>query len=114
LPEEDNHLVHALEVFNRTAHKIVKDAISYACIQVNNTYYKEVLGLNMNKKLGSSAIYLTEEQYNQVKISKSFDIQYLIYFYHMTYWLHLWLGGDSVVQEPVTLGVTVTATVHLQ
>jgi hypothetical protein len=54
---------HTLEVFNRTAHKVMKDAISYACIQVNNMYYKEVLDSKMNKKLGSSTIYLTEEQY---------------------------------------------------
>jgi hypothetical protein len=39
---------------------------------------KEVFGQKMNKKLGSLAIYLTEEQYSQVKISKSFYIQYLI------------------------------------
>jgi hypothetical protein len=56
----------------------VKDAIFYASIQANNTYYKEVLGLEMNKKLSFSAIYLTEKQYNQLKISKSFYIQYLI------------------------------------
>jgi hypothetical protein len=32
----------------------------------------------MNTKLGSSQIYLTEEQYRQVKISKSFNIHSLI------------------------------------
>jgi hypothetical protein len=41
-------------------------------------YYKELLGLKMNKKLGSSWIYLTKEQYSQVKISKSFNIHSLI------------------------------------
>jgi hypothetical protein len=74
LPEEGNHQAHALEVFNHTAHKVVKDAISYGRIQANNAYYKEVLGL----KLGSSQIYLTEEQYSQVKIYKSFNIHSLI------------------------------------
>jgi hypothetical protein len=59
--EEENHWMHALEVFNHTAHKVVKETISYACIQANNTYYKEVLGQKMNRKLGSSTIYLTEE-----------------------------------------------------
>jgi hypothetical protein len=78
LSEEGNHQAHALEVFNHTAHKVIKDAISYGHIQVNNAYYKEVLGLKLNKKLGSSRIYLTEEQYNQVKISKSFNIHSLI------------------------------------
>jgi hypothetical protein len=72
LAEEGNHQTHALEVFNHTAHRVVKDAISYAHIYVNSTYYKEVLGLEMNKKLSSLAIYLTEEQYSQVNISKSF------------------------------------------
>jgi hypothetical protein len=78
LSEDGNHQTHALEVFNHTAHNVVKDVVSYARIQANNAYYKDVLGLEMNTKLGSSAIYLTEEQYNQVKISKSFYIQYLI------------------------------------
>jgi hypothetical protein len=75
LPEEGNHQSHALEVFNATAQKVVKDAILYARIQANNTYYKEVLGEKMNKKLGSSHIYLTKEQYNQVNVSMSFYIQ---------------------------------------
>jgi hypothetical protein len=78
LPEEGNHQMHALEVFNHIAHKVVKDVVSYAHIQTNNAYYKDILGLETNKKLGSSAIYLTEEQYSQVKISMSFQIQYLI------------------------------------
>jgi hypothetical protein len=75
---EGNRPMLALEVFNHTAHKVVKDAVSYAHIQVNNAYYKDIIGLEMNKKMGSSAIYLTEEQYNQVKISKFHCIQYLI------------------------------------
>jgi hypothetical protein len=62
LPEEGNHQMHALEVFNHTAHKVVKDVISYSRIQVNNAYYKNVIGLKMNNRLGSSSIYLTEEQ----------------------------------------------------
>ena len=55
----------------------MKDAISYARIQANNQYYKEILGQKMNKEMGSSSIYLTEEQYRQVKIPKSFDLQCL-------------------------------------
>jgi hypothetical protein len=74
LPKEGNHQAHALEVFNTTAKKVVKDVISYTRFQVNNTYYMEVLGGKMNKKLGSSHIYLTEEQYNQVNVSMSFYI----------------------------------------
>jgi hypothetical protein len=44
LEDGGNHKAHALEVFNHTAHKVVKDAISYARIQANNVYYKDVLG----------------------------------------------------------------------
>jgi hypothetical protein len=78
LHEEGNHQVHVLEVFNHTAHKVMKDTVSYGRIQANNVYYKEVLGLKMNKKLSSSRIYLIEEQYNQVNISNSFNIHSLI------------------------------------
>jgi hypothetical protein len=72
-----NHKEHALAVFNRNAHKVIKDTVSYARIQANNQYYKEVLHQKMSKKLSSSAIYLTKEQYCQVKNPKSFDIQHL-------------------------------------
>jgi hypothetical protein len=58
-------------------HKVVKDAISYAQIQANNQYYKEILGQKMNKEMGSSSIYLTEEQCRQVKNPKCFDLQRL-------------------------------------
>jgi hypothetical protein len=78
LEEGGNCKAHALEVFNHTAYKVMKDAISYAHKQANNAHYKEVLGQKMNKKLGYSSIYLTEEQHNQVKISMPFYIQYLI------------------------------------
>jgi hypothetical protein len=62
LPEEGNHQAHAPVVFNHTAHKVLKDVVSYARIQANNMYYREVLGQKKNKKLGSSKFYLTEEQ----------------------------------------------------
>jgi hypothetical protein len=35
LPEEGNHQAHALEVFNSTARKVMRDAILYACIQAS-------------------------------------------------------------------------------
>jgi hypothetical protein len=44
LLEEGNHQGHTLEVYNATAQNVMKDAISYARIQANNAYYKEVLG----------------------------------------------------------------------
>jgi hypothetical protein len=78
LTEEGNHQAHALEVFNATTQKVVKDTISYARIQANNTYYKEVLSEKMNKKLGSSHICLTEEQYILVNVPMPFYIQCLL------------------------------------
>jgi hypothetical protein len=75
--EMGNHQDHQLAVFNHNAHKVIKDAISYARIQANNQYYKEILGQKMNKEMSSSSIYLTEEQYRHVKNSKSFDHQRL-------------------------------------
>jgi hypothetical protein len=52
LPETGNHQEHALEVFNCTAHKVMKDAISYAHIQANNEYYKEVLHQKNEQEAG--------------------------------------------------------------
>jgi predicted GH43/DUF377 family glycosyl hydrolase len=75
LSKEGKHQAHTLEVFNATAQKVVKDVILYARIQADNTYYKEVLGEKINKKLVSYHIYLIEEQYNQVNVSMSFYIQ---------------------------------------
>jgi hypothetical protein len=97
LSEEGNHQAHALEVFNATAQKVVNDAISYGRIQVNNTYYKEVLGEKMNKKLGSSHIYLAEEQYNKLNVSMSFYIQcsLLVFTWHTDSSLFRWLFCDS-------------------
>ncbi|KAG8051143.1 hypothetical protein GUJ93_ZPchr0009g767 [Zizania palustris] len=71
LPEVGNHHNHALQVFNNNAHKVVKDAISYARIQANNAYYKEKLGQRMSKATGASSIYLTEEQYRSTRKSRS-------------------------------------------
>jgi hypothetical protein len=78
LSKEGNHQAHTLEVFNATAQKVVKDVILYARIQADNTYYKEVLGEKMNKKLDSFHIYLIEQQYNQINVSMSFYIQCLL------------------------------------
>jgi hypothetical protein len=63
LPETGSHQDHTLAIFNLNADKVVKDAISYARIQANNQYYKEILGQKMNKEIDPSSVYLTEEQY---------------------------------------------------
>ena len=67
LPENGNHTAHARRVFHFNATLLVRRTISYWRVQANNTYYKEKLGQPMNKNLKSSSIYLTEEQYFQVK-----------------------------------------------
>jgi hypothetical protein len=64
-----------VEVVNEDGENVMTKVTRKKLRYMNNTYYKEVLGQKMNKKLDSSAIYLIEEQYNQVKISKSFYIQ---------------------------------------
>jgi hypothetical protein len=65
-----NHQDHSLAVFIRNAHKVIKDAISYARFQENNQYYKEILG------------------------QKMFEIDI-----HLMHKLHIFLGADSVVQK---------------
>jgi hypothetical protein len=77
LHEMGNHQDHALAIFNCNAHKVIKAEISYARIQTSNQYYKEILGQKMNKELGSSSIYSTEEQYRWVKNPKFVDLQRL-------------------------------------
>jgi hypothetical protein len=72
-----NNQDHTHVIFNHNAHKVMKDVISYARIQANSQYYKEILHQKMNKKLGSWAIYMTREKYRQVMNPKSFNIQHL-------------------------------------
>jgi hypothetical protein len=52
--------------FENNAAKITRDAISYARIQAQNIYFKEVLGRSILGKRESSSTYLTEQQYRQV------------------------------------------------
>jgi hypothetical protein len=51
----------------------------------------------MNRERGSLFIYLTEEQYRQVKNPKSFDLQCLRLIF--IYKLHIFSGADSVIQK---------------
>ena len=69
---------HAEKVFEENAYRLVKDALSDARIQATNLYYQQVKGQKMNKKLGSSSIYLAEDEYGQVSFA----------LFHM-YMLHL-------------------------
>ena len=61
---------HAERVFQNNAKKLVKDDIYYARIQATVLYFQnhpEEAG-PLNKKEGSSKIYLTEDQYREVSI----------------------------------------------
>jgi hypothetical protein len=61
---------HVERVFQNNAKKLVKDAIYYARIQATNLYFQnhpEEAG-PLNEKEGSSKIYLTEDQYREVRI----------------------------------------------
>jgi hypothetical protein len=61
---------HAARVFQNNAKKLGKDAIYYARIQATNLYFQnhpEEAG-PLNKKKGSSKIYLTEDQDREVSI----------------------------------------------
>jgi hypothetical protein len=60
---------HTERVFQNNAKKLVKDAIYYARIQATNLYFQNHPKAGpLNKKEGSSKIYLTEDQYREVSI----------------------------------------------
>jgi hypothetical protein len=59
---------HTERVFQNNAKKLVKDAIYYARIQATNLYFQNHPEGPLNKKEGSSKIYLTEDQYREVSI----------------------------------------------
>jgi hypothetical protein len=70
LPDGEDYMGHAEHVFQNNAKKLVKDAIYYTRIQATNLYFQkhpEEAG-PLNKKEGSSKIYLTEDQYYEVSI----------------------------------------------
>jgi hypothetical protein len=70
LPDGEDYMGHTECVFQNNAKKLAKDAIYYARIQDINLYFQnppKVAG-PLNKKEGSSKIYLTEDQYREVSI----------------------------------------------
>jgi hypothetical protein len=70
LPDGEDYIGQAERVFQNNAKKLMKDAICYARIQTTNLYFQnhpEEVG-PLNKKEGSSKIYLTEDQYREVSI----------------------------------------------
>jgi hypothetical protein len=70
LPDREDYMGHDERVFQNNAKKLVKDVIYYARIQATNLYFQNHLeeAGPLNKKEGSSKIYLTEDQYHEVSI----------------------------------------------
>ena len=66
LPKYGNHKDHTSAVFHYNANNVTYDAISYARIQATNAYLKSIGQLVVDGKRGSSAIYLTMDQYKEV------------------------------------------------
>ena len=69
--EDDNDLefrAKANKCLNSAARRVVKDMMSNARIQMVNDYYKRHKGQKMTKKLGSSKLYLREDEYLLAKI----------------------------------------------
>ena len=67
LLQDTAEMDHARSVFHAIAHKIVKDALSLARIQATILFFKQIKGQPMSKRRGAAKIYLTEEEYGQVK-----------------------------------------------
>jgi hypothetical protein len=71
LPEGEEQCLQdrARSVFDKAATKVVRDMMSNAHIQCVCLYYKKIKLQDMNKKLGTSKIYLREDEYLRVDIS---------------------------------------------
>jgi hypothetical protein len=71
LPEGEEQCLQdrARSVFDKVATKVVRDMMSNAHLQCICLYYKKIKLQDMNKKLGTSEIYLREDEYLQVDIS---------------------------------------------
>jgi hypothetical protein len=65
-----DYMGHVKRVFQNNAKKLMKDAIYYVRIQATNLYFQFHPKQEgpLNKKEGSSKIYLTEEQYHEARI----------------------------------------------
>jgi hypothetical protein len=58
---------HMKSVFEKSAHKLVSQAISNGWIRVSNEYLETIEGQQLGSFPNGSDTYLTEEQYAMVK-----------------------------------------------
>jgi hypothetical protein len=72
---------HARSVFEKSAHRLVSQAISNGRIRVSNEYLETLEGQQLGSFRDGSDMYLTEEQYAMVKHVGLNFIICLLYFY---------------------------------
>jgi hypothetical protein len=73
---------HARSVFEKSAHKLVNQAISNGWICASNEYLETFEGQQLVSFFNGSDTYLTEEQYVMVKYVGLNFIICLLYFYY--------------------------------
>jgi hypothetical protein len=71
---------HERSVFEKSAHKLVSQAISNGQIHTSNEYLETFEGQELDSFRDGSDTYLTEEQYVMVKHVGLNFIIYLLYF----------------------------------
>jgi hypothetical protein len=71
---------HERSVFEKSAHKLVSQAISNGQIHASNEYLETFEGQELDSFRDGSDTYLTEEQYVMVKHVGLNFIIYLLYF----------------------------------
>jgi hypothetical protein len=73
---------HARSVFEKSAHKLVSQAISNGRIHASNEYLETFEGQQLGAFCDGSDTYLTEEQYAMVKhLGLNFIICLLCFYY---------------------------------
>jgi hypothetical protein len=73
---------HTRSVFEKSAHKLVSQAISNGRIRSSNEYLETFEGQQLGSFRDSSDMYLTEEQYAMVKyVGLNFIICLLCFYY---------------------------------
>jgi hypothetical protein len=73
---------HVKSVFEKSAHKLVSQAISNGRIRASNKYLETFEGQQLGSFRDGSDMYLTEEQYAMVKHVGLKFIICLLYFYY--------------------------------
>jgi hypothetical protein len=77
---------HASSVFEKSAHKLVSQAISNGWIHASNKYLETFEGQQLASFCDGSDMYLIEEQYVMVKhVGLNFIICLLCFYYFLMY-----------------------------